>query len=398
MDKLVKLTWLLHISTLIFFTGGMIVSPIISPFALSLGADAIIIGLLSSITSIVTIIIRPFAGLIVDRGKRFETLMLGTALNCAAAIIYFFSNDLWSFAFGRILSGLASAFFMPASISTAIDLSPMDRVGETLGWRSTMFGISQLLGPGVGGYLADLMGYRNTFIINFLFVLTALIIIYFTSRMVPKDIVKHGGNSNGFKDIKRLLKLNFIGAMLAVIFYSMAMSGVSTFLPAYYVSVGLGTATYGLYSSINGGASIVTRATSGRIADKHGPIPVASIGAIIITLGYTVLSIFPDPPLAYLAAVLVGVGTGLWVPAIQLLALGNLPPEIRGFGSGIYSIAFDAGFMIGPIIFGFIIKSSGSYLSILWLLPILTFSALLIVQIVGLIMRRNHDKHLTAKM
>jgi len=393
-----KLTWLLHISTLIFFTGGMIVSPIISPFALSLGADAIIIGLLSSVTSIVTIIIRPFAGLIVDRGKRFETLMLGTTLSCIATIIYFFSNNLWFFALGRILSGLASAFFMPASISTAMDLSPVDRIGETLGWRSTMFGVSQLLGPGIGGYLADYIGYRNTFIVNLLFILTAFIIIYITSRMAPKDILKHSSSSNGLKDIKKLLKLNFIGAMLAVIFHSMAMSGVWTFLPAYYVSIGLGTATYGFFSSINGGASILTRATSGRIADKHGPIPVASVGALIITLGYIILSIFPNPPFAYVVAILVGIGTGLWVPAIQLLALGNLPPEIRGFGSGIYSIAFDIGFMIGPIIFGFIIKSSGSYLSILWLLPILTFSALLTVQIVGLIMHRRCGKPLIANI
>ncbi|MCS7369240.1 MAG: hypothetical protein NDF57_05980, partial [archaeon GBS-70-058] len=60
--------------------------------------------------------------------------------------------------------------------------------------------------------------------------------------------------------------------------------------------------------------------------------------------------------------------------------------------------AFDIGFMIGPIIFGFIIKSSGSYLSILWLLPILTFSALLVVQIIGLIVHSRHKKHPTVNM
>jgi len=167
--SLIAITWLLHLSTLIFFIGGMIVSPIISPYALSLGADAITIGLLSSLTSAVTILLRPYAGLIVDRGKRFETLILGTALSCVATIIYFFSNDILTFAIGRIFSGLAAAFFMPASISTAMDLSPPDRIGETLGWRSTMYGVSQLLGPSIGGYLADVMGLKNTFIINFFF-------------------------------------------------------------------------------------------------------------------------------------------------------------------------------------------------------------------------------------
>lgn len=390
MVSLIAISWLLHLSTLIFFIGGMIVSPIISPYALSLGADAITIGLLSSLTSAVTILLRPYAGLIVDRGKRFETLILGTALSCVATIIYFFSNDILTFAIGRIFSGLAAAFFMPASISTAMDLSPPDRIGETLGWRSTMFGVSQLLGPSIGGYLADVMGLKNTFIINFFFAFSALIIIFLVSRLTPKEIIKHDVNPSGFKkDIRKLLKVNFINAMVAVVFHSMAVSAVGTFLPAYYVSIGLSTSIYGIYLSINGGTSIITRAISGRIADKRGPILVASMGAMIITSGYTVLNFFPLPPLSFLSAILVGIGTGLWVPAIQLLALGNLPPEIRGFGSGIYSIAFDTGFLIGPIIFGFMIESLGSYLVILWCLPILTFTALLIVQFTGLIIRRG---------
>lgn len=383
------LSWLLHLSTLIFFMGGMIVSPIISPYALSLGADAVIIGLLSSITSAVTILLRPYAGLIVDRGKRFETLILGTMLSCIATLIYFSSNNIWMFAIGRIFSGLAAAFFMPASISTAIDLSPPNRIGETLGWRSTMFGVSQLLGPGIGGYLADLIGLRNTFIINFFFAFSALMLIYAVSRLTPKEFIKRNEASNGFRDIKKLLKINFIGAMIAVVFHAMAVSAIGTFLPAYYVSIGFGTSIYGLYSSINGGASIITRATSGRIADKHGSITVSSIGAIIMTFGYIVLNISPFPPIAFLAAILIGIGTGLWVPAIQLLALGNLPPEIRGFGSGIYSIAFDAGFLIGPITFGFMIKSFGNYLVILWILPILTFIAFLIIQLINLFMQRK---------
>lgn len=383
------LSWLLHLSTLIFFMGGMIVSPIISPYALSLGADAVIIGLLSSITSAVTILLRPYAGLIVDRGKRFETLILGTMLSCIATLIYFSSNNIWMFAIGRIFSGLAAAFFMPASISTAIDLSPPDRIGETLGWRSTMFGVSQLLGPGIGGYLADLIGLRNTFIINFLFAFSALMLIYAVSRLTPREFIKRNEASNGFKDIKKLLKINFIGAMIAVVFHAMAVSAIGTFLPAYYVSIGFGTSIYGLYSSINGGASIITRATSGRIADKHGSITVSSLGAIIMTFGYIVLNISPLPPIAFLAAILIGIGTGLWVPAIQLLALGDIPSEIRGFGSGIYSIAFDAGFLIGPIIFGFMIKSLGSYLVILWILPILTFIAFLTIQIINLFIRKN---------
>ena len=390
MDGSMKFTWMLHLATLAFFLGLMIISPIISPFSIALGASPLIVGLLSSLSSMVAIIGRPLSGLLSDRGRKFETLMLGGVLGCSAAFVYVSSNNLWLFALGRILHGFASASFMPASISTAIDLSPIGRVGETLGWRSTMFGISQLFGPGLGGYLAELYGFIPTFLVALFLSFISLVIVYLTRRSVPKSLVTHVSEKrNVIQDFKKLLRPNFLGAMAAVSFHAIGTSAIFTFLPAFYGSVGLGTGAYGLFASVQGGSSILTRATSGKFADRRGPIPIASLGAILMTIAYILLNFFSLPPLSLISASIFGIGMGLWVPSIQLFALGKLDPEVRGFGSGIYSMAFDFGFLVGPIFFGYLIEVTSGYLYMFLSLPFFTVGALLVIQVVSFLIRRR---------
>ena len=81
------------------------------------------------------------------------------------------------FAVGRAVHGVASAFFFPSSLSTAINLAPKGRVGETLGWRGTMFSISQLIGPAVGGLIADYFGFHSAFILAILFSLVGFLFV-----------------------------------------------------------------------------------------------------------------------------------------------------------------------------------------------------------------------------
>jgi len=285
------------------------------------------------------------------------------------------------------LHGVAAAFFFPSSLSTAITLAPKGRVGETLGWRGTMFSVSQLLGPAVGGFVAEYLGFHSAFILTVILSLIGFFFVLNAYREI-KDKMHVKEEEERKRSYKELVNLSFIFAALSLFFMVFAYSGMYTFLPAYYKLLGFGTSVFGVYASVMGGFSILTRVFGGREADKRGPVPVALVGLLLSSISYGILVIYLLPPEAYLSAAILGMGFGLTVPALQMLALAALPKNIRGVGSSIYTMFFDLGYLSGPLAFGYLAESEG-YKSVFFFLPILTFLSLLNLMILRLWRRKK---------
>ncbi|KPU63242.1 quinolone resistance protein [Thermococcus sp. EP1] len=380
--------WLLHFSTFFFFLGYILVAPLISPLAIQLGATPFVVGTVASVSSIFAFALKPVGGILGDRGKSFEVMMLGTLFGAVAGMFYvlsFFMKSLVIFAVGRAVHGMAAAFFFPSSLSTAIDLAPKGRVGETLGWRGTMFSISQLIGPALGGFMADYLGFQSAFLFTIIISLVGFLFVLKAYREVRTKVeVREQEEIKG--SYRDLITAPFIFASFSLLFMVFAYSGMYTFLPAYYKISGLGTSVFGIYASIMGGFSLLTRVFGGREADKRGPVPVASIGIILITSAYLALLSYLLPPKAYLSAIVLGAGFGLTVPSLQMLALANLPKNIRGMGSSVYTMFFDLGYLSGPLILGYVAELEG-YERIFLFLPILTFLSLLSLIILKVVRR-----------
>ncbi|NJE07835.1 MFS transporter [Thermococcus sp. M39] len=376
--------WLLHFSTFFFFLGIALVSPLISPLAILLGATPLIVGSIASISSIVALFLKPFGGLLGDRGWKFQVMMLGSLLGAVAGVLYVLSvylGNLALFAVGRGIHGFGMALFFPSSLATAIELAPKGRVGETLGWRGMMFSLSNLIGPAVGGFVAEYLGFQVAFTFT---IILSLIAVGFVSIAYKADKNKtHQKKTETHEDASYRLLLNpfFVAASLALFLLSLAYSGMFTFLPALYKILGLGTSAFGVYASIMGGFSLLTRVFGGREADKRGPLPVATFGFLLLLLAYVSLSLNPTPPKVYLSAVPLGMGFGFAVPALQMMALAKLPQKIRTFGSSIYTMFFDLGYLSGPLIFGYIAQLEDSYWVVFPILPAVILIAVIILQL-----------------
>ncbi|ASJ05251.1 MFS transporter [Thermococcus barossii] len=373
--------WYLHFATFFFFLGIALVGPLISPFAISLGADPFLVGIVAAVSAVVALVTKPLGGFLGDRGLRFHLMVAGTVLGIVAGVLYvlsYYTSQLWLFALGRGLHGFAMGIFFPPNLSTAIDLAPKGRVGETLGWRGTMFSLGNLIGPALGGYITDFSGFTVAFSVAAFLSLVSTLLVLNAYRHVGKHLPRRRKNEER-ASYRQLLSPFFVFASLGLLFMSLAYSGLNTFLPAIYKVSGLGTAAFGTYASIMGASSLFTRVIGGRQADLRGPVKVASLGLSLIIAAYVILNARLFPPGAYVSAAIIGAGFGLAVPSLQMMALAYLPERIRSFGSGIYTMFFDLGFLIGPVLLGYVAKASG-YGAVFPLLPWIAFLALLSVQ------------------
>ncbi|HZT89249.1 MAG TPA: MFS transporter, partial [Stellaceae bacterium] len=145
-----------------------VLSPIMPLFLPELGvknpaAIDIWAGILGGSTSFVAAFVSPLWGRVADRrGRKLMLLRSSLAIGFFTALMGA-AGDVWQFFAFRALMGVFAGF-SSAAIALVASQVPEGRLGYSLGWLSTGQLVGSLVGPIIGGALADLTGsYRMPF-------------------------------------------------------------------------------------------------------------------------------------------------------------------------------------------------------------------------------------------
>ncbi|MEM0245765.1 MAG: MFS transporter [Thermoplasmata archaeon] len=361
--------WRLNIATLLFVTIIQIVIPLIPRYVLTINSSPTVIGFTVSSISITTLLFRPLFGFLCDKVSKSHLIMCSTILASCAYIILFFSRDVKGVVISRLIEGIALAAFIPASIASAVECANEQNLGEMLGWRSLMVGLGYSLGPVIGGILSSIFGYIPTFGIASVSLL--MIIPLIKTESVVRSSKKAGTMFDG------IMEKGFIFSFISTVIYAAAWMGMLTFISAYLKIIGYGDLEIGLFVSFQAGFSLIFRIFAGKLSNTR-PHVATYIGLAIMTFSFIMMILFIEPPCLFLSSAIFGIGTGLFIPASQTLALRHVRKNI-GLLSGILSTSVEFGNMIGPIMFGMLIQLTGVYLKAFILAPLLTFCAFIMV-------------------
>jgi len=369
----ISYNWRLNIATMFFFMFVQVVVPLIPRYALVMGLQPFAIGLATSSVSITAIAFRPFGGFVSDRWSRTKLMIIGVLLVSISYVVLALSRDVNTIMASRMLEGIAVALFVPSSIASAVDYAPEGRVGEALGWRSLTIGIGFSLGPALGGFIAELLGYNRTFMVT-AFLVLAVIPLIATCKESPHEWASSLTReyTSGLKDLRFLL------AFSSSIVHSIAWMGLLTFLSAYLKLQGYGDLEIGLFVTIQAAVSLLVRPFAGRAADVR-PCLTTALGLLIVSASFFAIYLFEVPPLLYIASLVLGLGMGIYIPSSQTLALANAPANSRGFLSSIYTMGMDVGMLGGPTMFGALIERANSYQVAFLISPFLTLVSAIVL-------------------
>ncbi len=122
-------------------------------------------GLVFSITFLFSAIASPFWGSLADRRGR-KLMLLRSALGMGIVMVLMgMAQNIWQFLALRAVLGLLGGFIPNANALIATQV-PRHRSGWALGTRSTGGVSGALIGPLIGGLLADQYGLRPAFFIT----------------------------------------------------------------------------------------------------------------------------------------------------------------------------------------------------------------------------------------
>jgi len=124
----------------------------------------------------------PIYGKLSDLFGRRPIVIFAVSLFLVSSIASGLSQQMWQLILFRGLQGLGGGAIFPISLAVVADLyTPAER-GKYLGLFGAVFGLSSLLGPGIGGFITDTFTWHWIFFINVPLGMVSLVVMW---RLLP---------------------------------------------------------------------------------------------------------------------------------------------------------------------------------------------------------------------
>ncbi|MDR1702270.1 MAG: MFS transporter [Sporomusaceae bacterium] len=247
-------------------------------------------GIIFGSTFILMASVAPLWGKAADKyGSKLMLLRssLGMAIILSAMA---FAQNVYHLAGLRFLQGTISGFYS-AAITLTASQTPPAKTGWALGILSTGAVTGSLLGPLIGGYLAEIMGIRSVFLAIGTSLLFAFLLSFF---FVKEDRSTVTRKKTAAPSWRSLPNKNMIMAMFITCFVLQgALFSIQPVITVYVQKLA-GNISHivlisGMVFAAPGLAALFTAPAIGRLIDKKGPEKI-----IIISLIFSALSFIPQ--------------------------------------------------------------------------------------------------------
>lgn len=139
-----------------------------------------------SLTSTLAVLV---AGKLSDLYGRKPLILIGIVLFAVGSTLSGFSQNMLELILFRGFQGIGGGMLMSMAFTTIADIfTPIER-GRYQGYTGAVWGISSVVGPIVGGFLTDHIGWRWVFFVNLPFAIAALWVIlrYLPAKRTPAE-------------------------------------------------------------------------------------------------------------------------------------------------------------------------------------------------------------------
>lgn len=324
------MAWLGNFLTGTSFT---LVMPFISVFVEELGVGPGLVeyyaGLAVSTNALAAALMAPIWGSLADRyGRKPMMVRAAFVMIFTMGGMAFVPNVFWLLVL-RVLNGVFTGYIPNATALIASQV-PKDKTGYALGTLSTGAVAGNLIGPTLGGVLAEMFGVHTVFLLVGLLyaIVVILTVFYIREDFVPikkSDALPVKEVFAQVKDRKILAGL-FVTSMVIIA----AAQAVVPILTLYVRHLGQTDNLLfvaGFIISLPGMASLATSGYLGKLGDRIGNHRLLLM-ALTYSLLINVFCVFAENPFQLgLLRFLYGFGTGALLPSVNSLLTKLTPKE-----------------------------------------------------------------------
>ncbi|WP_229738682.1 MFS transporter [Parapedobacter pyrenivorans] len=336
--------------------------------------SALILGLVSFVSLIPSLVLSPFIGSFVDRRQKYRIVLftqigLMVQAGTLALMVFLGYYSVWWIGALSFIQGVVNTFDVTARQSLMVELvDEKADLPNAIALNSSAFNAARMLGPAAGGILLSAYGEAVCFAVNFISFI-AVIGSLLLMKLVPKPITAKQestwrGLKEGFSYLKHSPHLSSLILLLTA--SSLLVIPYTTLLPVIAREMFDGDATtFSWFESAAGlgamaGAIYMARTRMGtnlrfRVMKASG----------LLALGILALSFSSWLPLALFSTLFAAMGMMVQNSSINTYIQTHAMPAYRARAISYYIMAFQGVFPLGSLLVGALASAWGIHYTLL---------------------------------
>ena len=349
------LVWPVYVPSFLLSVGQGILIPVLPGFAKQEMAAAIgMIGVVIAARHIGMLIFDVPAGILVTRLGLRRTMLAGVVLFGVAAIWAGLSPNITSLIIARLLTGVSFALWSISRHTYIAAVVPIEVRGRTLSLFGGISRIATILGPLLGGILAEYVGIKVPFFAQAIVaVLTLAVVLSTTKDMV--EPARSKAHNNVFAELGTVMKRHrrdFATAGVAAVTLQFIRAGREFIIPVWGGELGLGEAKIGYIATASFAIDSMLFPIVGYSMDKWGRKSTGIPAFIVLSLAIALIPLTGSFGALLAVGLLAGLGNGLSSGFVLIMGTDLSPKENPGEFLGVWRLISDSGGASGPIAIG----------------------------------------------
>jgi len=339
---------------LLLFMGAMILAnvaghmyrPLLPLYLQELGADVGQVGLFFTLGAVAPLLFQIFGGWMSDSIGRLQAVAIGSVAGLMGYLVYIFAPSWGWLLIATGTGAMARSFVAPSYMAFIAEESTDETRGRVYGLSQALFMVVGVVGPPVGGYLSQYLGFKVLFVVAGALYGMATLIRLLMARHAqlgesePRD---KPTLTNLKASLAAMGSLVLAGGVVTWIFISDGVRDVTfnmafQLLPLYMRNLmDLSNVEISWLSSISSFVTMLLLTPAGWLSDKKGERVGIVTGFALIAVAMAVF--LNSRAFAGFAVVwvLFGVGMALIDPAYSALISKAVPLRLRGTAFGLFT-------------------------------------------------------------
>ena len=344
---------------LLFWSSLASLLPTLPLYVEDVGGTTQQIGFVMGAFAVGLLLFRPMLGKLADQRSRKLVVLIGMAVVAIAPLGYLFVNSIPLLLLIRAFHGISIAAYTTGSSALIVDLSPVEKRGEVIGYMSLTNPIGVAIGPAIGGFLQAQSGYTPLFLFSFVMGVLGFLCasqvkeprITQESKVEAQLQAKSLGvkpRSDKFWQLLGSSRLRI--PALVLLLTGLVFGALATFV-ALYIREAKVDLNPGWFYTAAAMSSFIVRLITGRASDRYGRGLFITGGLICYGLAMLLLSQAQGAVHFLLAGLLEGAGGGTLIPMMITLISDRSYSYERGRVFSLCIGGFDVGIAIaGPVL------------------------------------------------